>query len=193
MINLNKGGMINLQKADAGLQRVRVGLGWDPNNSSTGAKFDLDVSAFVLKHVAQKPIAISEGHFVFYNNKMSPEGAVIHKGDNQDGAAEGPDEIMLVDLAKIPSEAAEISFIVTIHEAEKRKQNFGQVKNSYIAIYNDETNVEIARYDLREEFSNETAVQFGSIERNSSGSFSFAAIGAGFNNGLSAYIQQYGL
>lgn len=194
VINLDKGGMINLSKIDPSLTRVRVGLGWKPNKTDSGQDFDLDVSVFGLKPDAKgDPVVLSGSHFVFYNNLSSPEGAIVHKGDNRDGQADGDDETVIVDLNKIPSEASEISFIVTIHEGVKRKQNFGQVRDSYIVLYNDETGVEIARYSLREDFSNETAVQFGSLERNSSGKFSFSAVGVGYTNGLADFARQYGL
>lgn len=194
VVNLSKGGLVNLSKIDPGLNRVRVGLGWKANATDSGSAFDLDVSAFVLKlNDKRDPVVVSQGHFIFYNNKVSPEGAVTHMGDNQDGQADGDDETIIIDLNKLPAETAEVSFIVTIHDSVVRKQNFGQIRDSYIAMYNDETGVQIARYDLREDFSSETAVQFGSLERNSSGKFSFAAVGAGYGLGLASFVTKYGL
>lgn len=192
-INLSKGGSVNLSKVAPALKRVRVGLGWNPNTGS-GPAYDLDVSAFILKrNINGDPTTLSPQHFVFFNNLSSPEGAVIHNGDNRDGLAEGDDEVMLVDLAKIPSEAAEISFIVTIHDAISRKQNFGHVKNSYIVIYDADTDVEICRYNLQENFSSEISVQFGSLERNQKNEFSFSAVGVGYSNTLADFVSQYGL
>lgn len=194
VINLDKGGMLNLSKQAPSLKRVRVGLGWNPNQTDTGKAFDIDVSAFALKNdAAGNPTIISPKHFVFYGNLSSPEGAVTHKGDNRTGDGEGDDETIVLDLAKLPAETSEVSFIVTIYEGTQRAQNFGQVRGSYIAIYDDETGQKISEYKLRDEFSTETAVQFGSIEKNDSGQFVFAAVGQGYNKGLSDFVNRYGL
>jgi tellurium resistance protein TerD len=194
VINLDKGGMLNLSKTAPSLKRVRVGLGWNPNQTDTGAAFDIDVSAFVLKNdAAGNPAVISPQHFVFYGNLKSPEGAVVHQGDNRTGEGDGDDESIVLDLAKLPVGTDEVSFIVTIYEGAQRKQNFGQVRGSYIAIYDDETGQKISEYKLRDEFSTETAVQFGSIEKNGSGQFVFAAVGQGYNKGLSDFVNRYGL
>lgn len=191
-INLTKGGNINLSKNNPGLKRVRFGLGWDTNVYDTGGEFDLDASVFVCKNNASgQPKLLSDSHFIFYNNKSDPEGGVTHTGDNRTGAGDGDDENVIVDLGKINSSAEEVSFIVTIHEADTRRQNFGQVRNSYIAVYNDETGEELARYRLEDDFSTQTAVQFGSLYRRDGGEWVFKAVGAGFNKGLGDFVGLY--
>lgn len=191
-INLTKGGNINLSKSNPGLKRVRFGLGWDTNAYDTGGEFDLDASVFVCKNNASgQPKLLSDSHFIFYNNKSDPEGGVTHTGDNRTGAGDGDDESVIVDLGKISSSAEEVSFIVTIHEADIRRQNFGQVRNSYIAVYNDETGEELARYRLEDDFSTQTAVQFGSLYRRDGGEWVFKAVGAGFNKGLGDFVGLY--
>jgi tellurium resistance protein TerD len=193
VINLSKGERINLNKSSPSLKRARIGLGWNPSMSDTNSKFDLDVSAFVLKSENGNPKAIGVPYFVFYNNLKTPDGSVVHTGDNRTGDGDGDDETIIVDLAKLPAEAIEVSFVVTIDDAAARRQNFGQVKNSYIRIYNDETGELISEYQLRDEASSATAVQFGSLERNSKGEFIFSAIGEGFTRGLSDFVTAYGL
>jgi len=191
-INLTKGGNINLSKTNPGLNRVRVGLGWDTNRYDTGGEFDLDASVFVCKNdAAGNPKLISESHFVFYNNTSDPEGGVTHKGDNRTGAGAGDDETIIVDLQRVNAATQEISFIVTIHEADTRRQNFGQVSNSYIAIYNDETGEELAKYRLEDDFATMTAVQFGSLYKRDSGEWVFKAVGAGFEKGLGDFVGLY--
>lgn len=191
-VNLTKGGNINLTKSSPGLMRLRVGLGWSANASDTGSDFDLDVSAFGLKLDAKgDPKLISESWIVFYNQLKSPGDVIVHKGDCRNGDKEGDDETLIVDISKAPTDLEEISFIVTIHEAEQRRQNFGQVRKSYIAIYNDITGEEIAKYDLEESYSMETAVQFGSLYKKD-GEWKFKAVGAGYNIGLDKFIAGYG-
>lgn len=191
-INLTKGGRINLAKAAPALKRVRVGLGWKPNAFSTGQDFDLDASVFICKEAADGSVAmISEQHMVFYNNDVDPQGAVIHSGDNKVGSATDIAETVTVELAKLHPLANEISFIVTIHEAEDRKQNFGQVTKSVIVLSDDETGAELARYNLEDDFSNETAVQFGSLVKKDDG-WTFKAVGAGYNKGLADFVRVYG-
>lgn len=185
MINLEKGQRISMDK---GLTRVGVGLGWDPNEG-TGYDFDLDASAFMLGSDGQVP---DEKYFVFYGNQKSPDGAVESTGDdltggNSDG---GDDETLNVDLTKIDSKVQEIIFTATIYKAEERKQNFGQVHNSYIRIYDADSNTDIARYDLDEDFSIETAVEFGRLYRRD-GEWKFEAIGNGNKGGLSALVNKY--
>lgn len=191
MINLKKGENINLAKVAPGLSRLRVGLGWDVNKFNTGVAFDLDVSAFVCKLVNDAPKLISENYLVFYNNPSSPEGAVIHKGDNRTGAGDGDDETMIVDLSKLPAETADISIIVTIYDAVERGQTFGQVNRAYVKLYNDETGEVLAQYSLSDDFSRETALQFASIYRDANGEFRFKAIGAGYEAGLDAFVAEY--
>ena len=182
-ISLEKG-----QRIEIGLSKVSVGLGWDPNEGS-GFDFDLDASAFMLGGDKKLP---KDEFFVFYNNQKSPDGAVESTGDdltggNSDG---GDDETLNVDLTKVDPQVQEIIFTATIYKAEERKQNFGQVRNSYIRIYNSITNEEIARYDLDEDFSIETAVEFGRLYRRN-GEWKFEAMGIGNKGGLQALVNKY--
>ena len=182
-INLQKG-----QRIEIGLKKVGVGLGWDPNES-TGYDFDLDASAFMLGENKKLP---ADEFFVFYNNQKSPDSAVESSGDdltggNSDG---GDDETLTVDLSKVDPRVNEILFSATIHDAENRRQNFGQVRNSYIRIYNALTDEEIAKYDLDEDFSVETAVEFGRLYRRN-GEWKFEAIGNGFKGGLEYFVNKY--
>lgn len=183
MINLQKG-----QRIEIGLSKVGVGLGWDPNQS-TGYDFDLDASAFMLNESKKIP---TDEYFVFYNNPLSPDKSVESSGDDLTGgnSADGDDEILTVDLQKVDANIQEVIFTVTIHEAELRKQNFGQVHNSYIRIYNANTNEEIARYDLDEDFSVETAVEFGRLYRRG-GEWKFEALGIGYKGGLQYFVDKY--
>ena len=181
-INLNKG-----QRIEIGLQKVGVGLGWDPNDSS-GQDFDLDASSFLLGRNGKLP---SEGHFVFYNNKHSPDGAVVGADDDQTGSSsDGDDETVMVDLSKVAADVQEIVFAVTIHDYEQRRQNFGQVRNSFIRIYDGLTNEEIAKYELDEDFSTESAVEFGRLYRRE-GAWKFEAIGKGYQGGLNTLVNKY--
>ena len=193
MVNLNKGGRINLAKAAPSMTKARVGLSWRPNEFDSGFAYDIDVTAFVLKQeqTSGKVSMLNESYMIFYGNLQAPDGSVIHKGDNRTGDGENDDEEILVDLTKLPAQADEISFIVTIYEAPERKQNFGQVPECRITIYNDETDEVIARYDLEEDFSTETAVQFGSLYKKD-GQWGFKAVGQGFNVGLAEFVTGYG-
>lgn len=177
-INLQKG-----QRIEIGLQKVGVVLGWDPN-TSTGYDFDLDASAFMLGDNKKLPL---DEFLVFYNNQKSPDGAVESSGDDLTG---GDDETITVDLSKVDPRIKEIIFTVTIHEAEQRRQNFGQVHNSYIRIYNAITNEEIAKYDLDEDFSIETAVEFGRLYLRN-GEWKFEAMGNGYKGGLQFFVDKY--
>ncbi|MFC4159395.1 TerD family protein [Chitinimonas lacunae] len=188
MINLDKGGRINLAKNNPGLTKIKVGLGWDAKSFDTGSSFDIDASVFVL---GQGKL-LSDGHFVFYNNLQTPEGAVRHSGDNRDGAAQGDDETIHIDLAALPPNADEISFVVTIHDADARRQNFGQVRNSAIRLYDANNGSIIGQYKLEEEYSTETALQFGSVKKNDAGEWSFVAVGAGYRRGLVDFVRAYG-
>ena len=183
MINLQKG-----QRIQVLLKNVCVGLGWDPNMGS-GDDFDLDASAFMLD--ANKKLPADE-YFVFYNNLVSPDGSVSSSGDdltggNSDG---GDDETLTVHLDMVTNQIQEIIFTVTIYSAEERRQNFGQVHNAYIRIYNAETDEEIARYDLDEDFSTETAIEFGRLYRRNS-EWKFEAMGIGYNGGLQTFVNKY--
>ena len=183
MINLQKG-----QRIEIGLQKVCVGLGWDPNKS-TGFDFDLDAAAFMLG--ANKKLPQDE-FFVFYNNQVSPDKSVESSGDDTSGGNSdgGDDDTLTVDLSKVDPKIQEIIFTVTIYDAEVRKQNFGQVHNSYIRIYNANTNEEIARYDLDEDFSIETAVEFGRLYRRGD-EWKFEAMGVGYKGGLQYFVNKY--
>ena len=183
MINLQKG-----QRIEIGLSKVGVGLGWDPNQS-TGYDFDLDASAFMLGENGKLP---QDEFFVFYNNPLSPDQAVESSGDDMTGGNSdgGDDETLSVDLTKIDARIKEIIVTVTIHKAEERRQNFGQVRNSYIRIYNAVSNEEIARYDLDEDFSVETAVEFGRLYKRN-GEWKFEAVGQGYKGGLQFFVDKY--
>ena len=183
MINLQKG-----QRIEMGLSKVGVGLGWDPNQS-TGYDFDLDASAFMLGENGKLP---QDEFFVFYNNPLSPDQAVESSGDDMTGGNSdgGDDETLSVDLTKIDARIKEIIFTVTIHKAEERRQNFGQVRNSYIRIYNAVSDEEIARYDLDEDFSVETAVEFGRLYKRN-GEWKFEAVGQGYKGGLQFFVDKY--
>ena len=188
-ISLQKGQKVSLTKGNPGLKKVVVGLGWDVNQFDTGGDFDLDAAAFLLGDSGKT--AKSED-FVFYGNLTHPSGSVQHMGDNLTGEGEGDDEQIEVNLADIPSNIDKIAFTVTIYDAEVRRQNFGQVSNAYIRLVNVDTNEEIIRYDLGEDFSIETAVVVGEIYRHN-GEWKFNAIGSGFQGGLAALCGHYGI
>lgn len=185
MINLEKGQRISMDKS---LSLVGVGLGWDPNEG-TGYDFDLDASAFMLGSNGKIP---ADDYFVFYNNQKSPDGSVESTGDDLTGGNSegGDDETLNVDLTKVSSQIQEIVFTATIYKAEERKQNFGQVRNSYIRIYDANNNTEIARYELDEDFSIETAVEFGRLYRRG-GEWKFEAMGIGSKGGLQSLVNKY--
>ncbi len=187
-ISLSKGGRISLSKEAPDLKMVHVGLGWDPRVTD-GTDFDLDASAFMLG--ANGKIR-SDTDFIFYNQLRSSCGSVEHTGDNRTGAGEGDDEVVMVDLTKVPADVQKIAFTVTIHEADQRRQSFGQVQNAFIRLVNAETNVEVARYDLTEDASTETAMIFGEIYRHGN-EWKFSAVGQGYAGGLAAMCQQYGI
>ncbi|CAA7194940.1 TerD family protein [Chryseobacterium potabilaquae] len=181
-INLQKG-----QRENINAPKFTVGLGWDTNSTSTGTAFDLDASLFLL---ADNKKLISDNHFIFYNNLESPDKAVIHSGDNLTGDGDGDDEQIKIDLTKIDAAVKEIIVVVTIHEAEARKQNFGQVRNSFIRIFNTDTNEELLKYELDEDFSIETAVEFGRIY-NRNEEWKFEAVGSGQREGLEKFVSIY--
>lgn len=182
-ISLQKG-----QKIEIGLTKMRVGLGWDPNEG-TGHNFDLDASAFMVDANRTLP---SDNFFVFFNNLNSPDGSLQHTGDDPDGKhSDGDDdESILVDLAKVDKRIEEILFVVTIHDFESRKQNFGQVRNSYIRVIDDLTNQEIAKYELGEDFSIETGVEFGRLYKRDN-KWKFEASGIGYKEDLSFFLSKY--
>ena len=182
-INLQKGQRINI-----GLSKMIVGLGWDPNET-TGFDFDLDASAFMIDTNGK---IIGEEYFVFYGNLKSPDGALEHTGDDPDGnSSDGDDdEAIIIDLDKVNERVTEIIFVVTIDEANSRKQNFGQVRNSYIRLLDNTSNEEIAKYELDEDFSIETAVDFGRLYKKS-GAWKFEASGLGYKEDLSFFLKKY--
>lgn len=188
-VSLSKGQKVSLTKDHPGLTRVVVGLGWDVNQFDTGKDFDLDTAAFLLTDSGR---VSSQNDFVFYGNLTHPSGGVEHMGDNLTGAGDGDDEQIKVDLSKVPENITKIAFTVTIYEAEERNQNFGQVNNSFIRIYDETTGEEMLRYDLGEDFSIETAAVFGELYRHN-GEWKFNAIGSGYQGGLEALCANYGI
>lgn len=189
ILNLQKGGRLNLSKEVPGLKRVRFGLGWSANNTDTGYAFDLDASAFLIGANGKCP---NTDYVVYYGkpDKTSFDGSTVHSGDNLTGDGDGDDEVITVSLNKVNAEIERIVFVATIYEAELRKQNFGQVRDAYIKMYDDETGKEIAKYDLSEDFSAETAVTFGELYKKD-GEWRFMAVGQGFNKGLLGYEEMY--
>ncbi len=185
-VSLQKGQNVSLSKQAPGLKKVRFGLGWDLRKTD-GSAFDLDASAFVLDSAGK---VLSDQHFVFYNNTQDPSGAVVHKGDNRTG--EGDDEALEIELGQMAASAAKVAFVVTIHDAEARRQNFGQVGNAYIRALNVDGEQEIARYDLSEDASTETAMIFGELYRHNE-EWKFKAIGQGYAGGLAAVARDYGV
>ncbi len=188
-INLSKGQRISLEKVAPGLVQIFIGLGWDINVTDTGSDFDIDASLFLL---GSDEKLISDKHFIFYNNQISPdpEQSVKQLGDNRTGAGEGDDEIIDVNLKTVPSEVEKIVIAVTIHEADKRQQNFGQVSNAFVRVVNCENEEEIIRYDLTEDFSIETALIMAELYRKD-GEWRMNAVGAGYEGGLQALVDRY--
>ena len=187
-VSLSKGGNVSLSKEAPGLRAVVVGLGWDAR-STDGQAFDLDASAFIL---GGDDKVRNDNDFVFYNNKSGADDTVQHQGDNVTGEGEGDDEKILMNLASIPADVQKVAVAVTIHEAEQRKQNFGQVRNAFMRVCNAEGNAEIARYDLSEDASTETAMVFGEIYRHGN-DWKFKAIGQGFAGGLGPLAKNFGV
>ena len=187
-VSLSKGGNVSLTKEAPGMTKVLVGLGWDAR-STDGVDFDLDASAFLLKADGK---VRADSDFIFYNQLKSVDGSVEHTGDNRTGAGDGDDEAIKVDLSKVPADIDKIAFTVTIHEAETRRQSFGQVRNAFIRIVNQDSNVEVARYDLAEDASTETAMIFAELYRHGT-EWKFRAVGQGFNGGLKPLAESYGL
>lgn len=188
-INLSKGERISLEKVAPGLVEIFIGLGWDINATDTGGDFDIDASIFLLDSNEK---LISDQHFIFYNNKTSPDPdqSIQQRGDNRTGAGEGDDEIIDVNLKTVPAEIAKMAITVTIHEADKRQQNFGQVSNAFVRIVNCENEEEIIRYDLTEDFSVETALIMAELYRKD-GEWRMNAVGAGYGGGLEALVERY--
>ena len=187
-VSLSKGGNVSLSKEAPGLTAVNVGLGWDVNTFS-GGEFDLDATAIVVNDSGK---VLSDGHFVFFNNLKSADGSVEHLGDNLTGEGEGDDEVIKVNLAAIPPEATKVVFAVSIYDADNRKQNFGAVRNAFIRVVNSANNTEIARYDLTEDASVETAMVFGEVYRHGS-EWKFKAVGQGYASGLRGIASDFGV
>jgi tellurium resistance protein TerD len=187
-VSLAKGGNVSLSKEAPGLSAVIVGLGWDVR-TTTGADYDLDASALLCNALGK---VVSDQHFVFFNNLRSPEGSVEHSGDNLTGGGDGDDEQIKVDLARVPADVAKVVFPVSIYDADARLQNFGQVRNAFIRIVNQANGQEIARYDLSEDASTETAMVFGELYRNGA-EWKFRAIGQGYASGLRGIATDYGV
>ena len=188
-INLSKGQKVSLTKENPGLKKIMVGLGWDVNAFDSGADFDLDASAFLTGANGKCP---TDQEFIFYGNLEHQSGAVAHMGDNRTGAGEGDDEQIEVDLSLVPANIERIAFTVTIYDADKRRQNFGQVANSYCRIVDEATGEEIVHFDLGEDFSIETALVVGELYKHN-GEWKFNAIGSGFQGGLAALCAHYGI
>jgi tellurium resistance protein TerD len=187
-VNLSKGGNVSLTKAAPGLTSVFLGLGWDARTTD-GAAFDLDASALGLEATGRVP---DNGYFVFYNNKRSTDGSIEHGGDNLTGEGAGDDEVIKVNLAAVPPQIEKVAVAVSIYEADAKGLSFGQVRNAYIRVINQADNTELARYDLSEDASTETAMVFGELYR-SGGEWKFRAIGQGYASGLSGIAQDYGV
>ncbi|MCW2656685.1 MAG: stress protein [Jatrophihabitans sp.] len=187
-VNLTKGGNVSLTKQAPGLNAVVVGLGWDARTTD-GKSFDLDASAIVCNADGK---VISDKHFIFFNNLTSPEGAVQHSGDNLTGEGGGDDEQVKVNLASLPPEAARIVFPVSIYEGDTAGQTFGQVRNAFIRVFNQADDAELARYDLSEDASTETAMVFGELYRNGD-EWKFRAVGQGYSAGLTGIARDFGV
>lgn len=188
-VSLNKGGRISLSKEVSGLSKIKVGLGWDTNTTDTGVAFDLDASLFML---GENNKVTSDQDFIFFNNLKSIDGSVVHQGDNLTGDGDGDDEVIEIDLQKVNSNFQNLAITVTIHDAENRKQNFGQVRNAFIRVVNSADNKEIVKFELDEDFSAETAVLFGTLYKKDD-EWRFKAEGSGFNNGLKGFCDTYGV
>ncbi len=187
-LSLQKGGNLSLSKQDPNLRKLVVGLGWDAR-STDGQDFDLDASAFLLGPSGR---VRSDADFIFYNQLKSVEGSVEHTGDNRTGEGEGDDEQIKVNLSLIPADVDKVAITVTIHDAETRRQNFGQVRNAFIRVVNEDTGAEVVRFDLGEDFSTETAVIFAEVYRNGA-EWKFRAVGQGYAGGLKALCNSYGI
>lgn len=187
-LSLSKGENLSLTKTDPGLKKVLVGLGWDPR-ATDGQEFDLDASAFLLGANGKTR---SSADFIFYNQMSSACRSVNHTGDNRTGEGDGDDEQIQVDLSLVPADVQRIAITVTIHDADQRRQSFGQVSNAFVRIANEETGAEVVRYDLSEDYSTETAMIFAELYRHN-GEWKFKAIGQGYAGGLKAMCDQYGI
>jgi len=188
-VSLSKGQKVDLTKTNPGITSVVVGLGWDTNKYDGGNDFDLDSSVFLL---GENGKVTNETDFIFYNNREGAGGSVVHTGDNRTGDGDGDDEQVKINLTNVPATIQRIAFTITIHDADSRNQNFGQVSNSYARIFNEATGEELTRYDLGEDFSIETAIVVGELYRHN-GEWKFSAIGSGYQGGLAALATDFGL
>ena len=187
-VSLSKGGNVSLSKEAPGLKKITLGLGWDPRKTD-GKEFDLDAMVFLVNDAGK---VRSDADFVFFNNKQSADGSVVHAGDNRSGAGDGDDETIAIDLEKVPADVAKIVATVVIYEGKERSQNFGMVDKAYIRVLNGEGGAEIARFDLSEDAGTVTAMIFGEIYRNGA-EWKFKAIGQGYDGGFQALVQSYGV
>mgnify|MGYP006347160285 FL=1 len=187
-LSLQKGGNLSLSKAAPNLTNILIGLGWDVRTTD-GAAFDLDASLFMVSDIGK---VRSDADFIFYNQAKSSCGSVEHTGDNRTGAGDGDDESIKVDLVNVPANVSRLIVTVTIHDAQVRQQSFGQVGGAFMRVINAADNSEIARFDLSEDYSTETAMIFGEVYRHN-GEWKFKAIGQGYSGGLAAMCQQYGV
>lgn len=201
MLTLQKGGNLTLSKVDPGLKVLRLGAGWDPNQYDSGTEFDIDISAFVLgangKVIDLPGKAPGEDTFLFYNQRALLNNAVVHSGDNRTGDGDGDDESIIIDLAKLPAQVDRIVFVVTIHDALAKGQNFGQVPNSWVNLYNEEVyqtdpSKKLAFFELSEEFSTETSMVPVELYKHN-GEWKFKAVGAGYNGGLAEFCNDFGV
>ncbi|MCM3701981.1 TerD family protein [Paenibacillus macerans] len=188
-VNLSKGQKVDLTKSNPGLTKIVVGLGWDTNKYDGGKEFDLDASAFCLNENGK---VNSDADFMFYNNPANSNNSIVLSGDNRTGEGAGDDETIKLDLANIPANINKIAFCITIHEAQERNQNFGQVANSYVRVVNEATGEELIRYDLGEDYSVETAVVVGELYRHGA-EWKFSAVGSGFKDGLAGLCRDFGI
>jgi tellurium resistance protein TerD len=187
-ISLTKGGNVSLTKEAPGLSAVVVGLGWDARTTD-GSAFDLDATAIACN---ASGTVYSPQHFIFFNNLATPDGAIQHTGDNLTGEGAGDDEQIKVNLAALPPDLDKIVFPVSIYDGDTRGQNFGQVRNAFIRIVNQAGDAEIARYDLSEDASTETAMVFGEVYRNGN-DWKFRAVGQGYSSGLTGIARDFGV
>ena len=187
-ISLTKGGNVNLSKEAPNLTNMAVGLGWNPR-ATDGQAFDLDAVAFLVNESGK---VRADADFIFFNNLKSSDGSVEHTGDNRTGEGDGDDEVIKVDLSKVPADVSKVVFCAVIYDGQARNQNFGQVANAYIRIVNTQSGAEVARYDLSEDSSTETAMIFGELYKNN-GEWKFRAVGQGFAGGLGPLAQSHGV
>jgi tellurium resistance protein TerD len=187
-VSLTKGGNVSLSKEAPGLKKIVLGLGWDPRKTD-GKEFDLDAMVFLTNDGGK---VRSDADFVFFNNKQSSDGSVVHGGDNRSGAGEGDDETIMIDLEKLPTDVQKVVATVVIYEGKERSQNFGMVDKAYIRVLNGDGGAEIARFDLSEDAGTVTAMIFGEVYRNGA-DWKFKATGQGYDGGFQALVQSYGV